>query len=224
MNIFAVMRSLSVLVLLLVFSMSLAAFWSIYEYRFVAGSSENLTTVYAFLLAMGSGIAVSLFCLFLTRGKSGRLNSKEALMLVALAWFIGAFFGALPFYYWSNFQGPGVTVEFSNFINCYFEAMSGLTTTGASILTDIPKYPKGLLLWRANIQWLGGLGIVVLFVAVLPWIASGSKKKIYRAEATGISSEPESAKIQASARNLYGIYTFFTVAQLLLMKFFDQSY
>jgi trk system potassium uptake protein TrkH len=107
--------------------------------------------------------------------------------------------------------------DFDTFVDCYFEAMSGLTTTGATIVQAISTIPRSLLLWRSMIQWLGGLGIVVLFVAVLPMLGVGSRR-IYRIEAPGPSPEGVKPRIADTARILWMIYLGLTIAEILALK------
>ena len=108
--------------------------------------------------------------LWMLAGKPSRhLGRREALLLVAASWLLGAAFAALPYLLWAHWPGTDAAPDhpFRNFVDCYFEAMSGLTTTGATVLSDIESIPESLLLWRATTHWLGGLGIVVLFVLLL---------------------------------------------------------
>ena len=222
MHLKSVIRSLGLLLLLMVLSMSFALAWGIYE-AYETPGPENWQAVYALLVAMGIGCAMALGFLVLARGATGKIGIREALLLTTISWLWGAFVGALPFYSWALISADGIGHHpFLNFVNCYFEAMSGLTTTGASILSDIPALPKAILLWRANIQWLGGLGIVVLFVAILPWLASGNQK-LYRAESTGISSDTGTANLEAMARGLWGVYMGITALQVILMKLCDSE-
>lgn len=169
------------------------------------------------------------------------LHRRDALLLVAAGWLVGAGLAATPYYVWAQLGGPGHVVEqapvltpqelavtpavfvpppprhpFTSPAACYFEAMSGLTTTGATVLSaspnDIESLPRGLLLWRALTHWLGGLGIVVLFVAVLPLVGGGGKKLFY-AEAPGPKSQGVRPRIAETARALWMIYLILTVAQ-----------
>jgi trk system potassium uptake protein TrkH len=166
------------------------------------------------------------------RKKAGRkpatpdqLGRRDALLLVALSWLGGAAFAALPFFLWAHLPGtdaPGGH-PFSHFADCYFEAMSGLTTTGATILSgspgtgwDIEALPPSLLLWRAFTQWLGGLGIVVLFVAVLPTLGVGGKR-LFLVEAPGPAPEGLHPQIRQTARVLLAIYLVLTVAEIVAL-------
>ena len=150
-----------------------------------------------------------------------QLNRRDALLLVALAWLIGAGFAASPYFAWALLGGTAALPEgpphpFDSFAACYFEAMSGLTTTGATVLAappnDIETIPKGLLLWRAMTHWLGGLGIVVLFVAVLPVVGVGGKK-LFQIEAPGPKAQGVRPRVKETARVLWLIYLSLTAAQ-----------
>ena len=147
------------------------------------------------------------------------VGRKEALLLVAMTWFLGAALSGLPYYLWASID-PSAPPDhpFRNPINCYFEAMSGLTTTGATILSEIESLPRSLLLWRSFTHWLGGLGIVVLFVAVLPSLGVGGKK-LYRVEAPGPTPEGVRPHIRETARVLWLIYLGLTVLQVLALHF-----
>lgn len=153
--------------------------------------------------------------LWLTRRASGILGRREALLLVTLTWLVGAALCATPYRFWAARMAPNHA--FGNFVNCYFESVSGLTTTGATILSEIESLPRGILLWRALTHWLGGLGIVVLFVAVLPSLGVGGKK-LYRVESPGPSPTGLSPQIRETARALWYIYLGLTVAQTIALK------
>lgn len=149
------------------------------------------------------------------RGQSGQIGQREALLLVSLAWIVGAGLGALPFFFWSLLRSDAASAEhpFDGFISCYFEAMSGFTTTGATVVTRLATLPRSLLLWRAVTHWLGGLGIVVLFVAVLPALGVGGRR-LYRAEASGPTPEGVRPRISDTARLLWLIYLALTIVQI----------
>lgn len=166
----------------------------------------------------GGGMLIGFFAWFYTRSKDQQIGRRDALLLVAVSWLAGAAFAALPYLIWAHTAdsvSPGH--PFRNFVDCYFEAMSGLTTTGATVLgaapDDIESLPRSLLLWRAFTQWLGGLGIVVLFVAVLPGLGVGGKR-LFRIEAPGPSHEGITPHIRETARVLWYIYLTLTVIQI----------
>ncbi len=112
------------------------------------------------LISAGATLLVSLLGLLFTRDvKKIQMGKKEGYLVVSFIWVIFSFFGLLPFYLSGGIQ---------SFTDAFFETMSGFTTTGATILTNIDAMPKGLLFWRSVTQWLGGMGIIVLSMAILP--------------------------------------------------------
>ena len=176
----------------------------------------------AFIISGGIGIVIGL-TLWLTLRKGSRiLGRREALLLVALSWIFGAALGALPFFIWAQLSEMASASQFQNFIDCYFEAMSGLTTTGATVLSDIESIPPSLLFWRAITHWLGGLGIVVLFVAVLPSLGVGGKK-LFQVESTVLSPGGLQPQIKEAARVLVGIYLVMTLLEIIALKLAGMS-
>ena len=103
------------------------------------------------------------------------------------------------------YNASGLETPFVNYINCIFETVSGFTTTGASILTNFKTIPDSLMFWRAMVQWFGGLGIVVLFVAVLPMI-TGKNRSLYSAETTGISTDSSTLRFKMLLEG-FGVFT-----------------
>ncbi len=171
----------------------------------------------ALVISAGTGLLAGGALWFATRKPSPHLGRREALLLVAASWVFGAAFAALPFLLWAHLSGAdSVAHPFRRFVDCYFEAMSGMTTTGATVLTDIESLPRSLLLWRATLHWLGGLGIVVLFVAVLPSLGVGGKR-LFRFEAPGPSQEGLQPQIRETARLLWYIYLGMTVIQVVAL-------
>ena len=220
-----VIRQLGLLLLVLSLAMVFATAWAIYDAR--SGHSEIAGTteaVRAFLWSMGIGVAGGAALIAVGRGGGGQLGRREALLLVALSWFVGAGLAALPFRLWAAFHtiGDGQDAAFGSLVNCYFEAMSGLTTTGATVLADIPTIPHALLFWRAFTHWLGGLGIVVLFVAVLPLLGVGGKR-LFKVEATGPTTEGVTPRIQETARLLWFIYLGLTALEIALLMLVDDT-
>jgi trk system potassium uptake protein len=158
----------------------------------------------------------------LARKSPVQLGRKEAFLLVALSWLFGTALAAMPFYLWANLN-PDITSAhpFHTYADCYFEAMSGLTTTGATILggegASIEAIPRSLLLWRSLTHWLGGLGIVVLFVAVLPSLGVGAKK-LFRTEVTGPQPKGLTPHIRETARVIAYIYVGITILCIFLLR------
>ncbi len=129
----------------------------------------SLALVYSFLITSGGGILV--FLLTKTAEYSS-LSQREGMAVVTLSWVSAGFFGALPFL---------LSGSIGTLTNAYFESISGFTTTGASILSNIEALPKGVLLWRSLTQWVGGMGIIVLSIAILPFFGVGGMQ-LYKAE------------------------------------------
>ncbi|MBA4410190.1 MAG: potassium transporter [Odoribacter sp.] len=164
------------------------------------------------LICMGTGGI--LFFVFRNTGKE--MGKREGFVIVSLVWVLFSFFGSLPFIL--SHTIPDLT-------NAFFETMSGFTTTGSSILNDIESLPNGILFWRSMTQWLGGMGIIVLSLAILPIFGIGGMQ-LFSAEVPGPVADKLSPRIQATAKKLWVIYFIFTVAEMLLlwiggMSFFD---
>jgi trk system potassium uptake protein len=136
-----------------------------------------------------------------TRGKE-RVGSREGYLVVALTWLFAAAFGALPYVL-------GGEEQLSQPVDAYFESMSGFTTTGASVLTDIEAMSHSIAMWRQLTQWLGGMGIIVLALAVLPRLRVGGRQ-LFEHEAPGPEVEPLAASIRETARRLWVLYALLT--------------
>ncbi len=141
------------------------------------------------------------------RGRTFNITRRESFAIVTLGWVLASAFGALPFL----FAGT-----FSSFIDAYFETMSGFTTTGASVLADIEAEPHGILFWRSFTHWLGGMGIIVLFVAILPVLGVGAAQ-MFEYETPGPISERLTPRIRDQAKALWLIYTAISAAQVALL-------
>ncbi|NLW82561.1 MAG: TrkH family potassium uptake protein [Desulfovibrionales bacterium] len=143
------------------------------------------------------------------------INHREGMVIVALAWATCGVFGALPF----------VLGGFPSFTDAVFESVSGFTTTGASILSNIEALPKGLLFWRSLTHWLGGMGIIVLTIAILPFLGVGGMQ-LFKAEVPGPVADKLQPRIKDTAMTLWKVYVLFTAVQTILlltggMDFFD---
>lgn len=184
-------RLLGLLILLLGASMSFSVAWGFYYGERDAWAVLGSMTLCA---VFGGGLAAA------GRGAPRRdINRREGLAVVGLGWLIGAAFSALPFVL--AVDSPG----FSGAADAYFEAMSGLTTTGASILSDIEANSRCILFWRSFTHWLGGMGIIVLFVAVMPFLGVGGRQ-LFKSEVPGPTPEGLRPKILQTARVLWYIY------------------
>jgi trk system potassium uptake protein len=164
--------------------------------------------------------AISLFIgmmFFFSFAKYDQLiRKREGYLIVALSWVIMTIFGMLPFL---------LSDEIHSISDALFETVSGLTTTGASILTDIEAMPKGLLFWRSMTQWIGGLGIIVLTVAIFPLLGIGGSE-LFVAESPGPTSDKVHPRISETAKRLWYVYVILTLSASLLywaggMTFYD---
>jgi trk system potassium uptake protein len=147
----------------------------------------------------------------LTAGKE-RVGIREGFLVVSLTWLFAAGLGALPYLLSGEDQ-------ISSPINAYFEAMSGFTTTGATVLTDVEALPDSLLMWRQLTQWLGGMGIIVLALAILPRLRVGGRQLLEH-ELPGPEFEQISARIRDTARRLWALYVGLTLAMVAILSAF----
>lgn len=159
---------------------------------------------------------IGVMCYFPTRKSSKDVGKREGYIVVSLVWIVFSAFGCLPYL----FSGaiPSVT-------DAFFETMSGFTTTGSSILNNIEELPNGILFWRSLTQWLGGMGIIVLFLAILPKLGVGGRE-LFAAEVPGPNPDKLTPSIKATARRLWGLYLGFTALEAILlaiggMEWFD---
>lgn len=143
--------------------------------------------------------------------KSKAMYAKEGFAAVALSWIALSIFGAIPFF---------ATGYIPNFIDALFETASGFTTTGASILTDVERLPRCLLFWRSFTHWIGGMGVLVFLVAILP-LSGGDNMYLVKAESPGPSVSKLVPKVRTTAKILYLIYFGFTVAEIILLLIGD---
>lgn len=166
--------------------------------------SENLYL--AFLVPMGSLLAIGLPLSFIkTKDKS--IYAKEGFVTVALTWIIMSLFGALPFI---------LSGQIPNFVDAVFETVSGFTTTGGSILREVESLYHGIQFWRLFTHWIGGMGVLVFVLAILPATDAGIMH-VFRAEAPGPSVGKLVSKLTFTARILYGIYMVLTVVQVVFL-------
>jgi trk system potassium uptake protein TrkH len=143
-------------------------------------------------------------------GKNADYNDigvKDGFLVVSLSWIFASLIGALPFY---------ISGTIPTFAGAFFESASGFTTTGASVLSDIEAVPRGILFWRSLTHWLGGMGIIVLSLAILPFLGVGGME-LFKAEVPGPIPEKITPRIQQTALYLWGVYAFLTVAETVLL-------
>ncbi len=155
-------------------------------------------------ISMGSIISY-----FTRNADNTAITKREGYFVVSLAWVIISLFGALPFY---------LSGQIPSYADAFFETISGFTTTGASILTDIEAMPKGLLFWRSMTHWIGGMGIIVLSLAILPILGIGGMQ-LFAAEVPGPVKDKLHPRIKDTAKRLWGIYVLLTFVQTILLMF-----
>ncbi|MBA3008893.1 MAG: TrkH family potassium uptake protein [Proteobacteria bacterium] len=156
-------------------------------------------------ITLGTALVLMLF----SKGYESEayINQKEGMTVVALGWTAICIFGALPFYF-----GP----EFTNFTDAFFESVSGFTTTGSSVMTQIEGSTHGLLFWRSFIQWLGGMGIIVLSLAILPFLGVGGIQ-LYKAEVPSPVPDKLTPRLSDSAKILWMVYAGLTLLEILFL-------
>ena len=166
------------------------------------------------LLSGLSVLLVGIILMFSTRNHSKEMNKREGYMVVTFGWIVMTISGALPYM---------VTEVIPSFTSAFFETMSGYTTTGATIINDIEIVPKGVLFWRSMTHWIGGMGIIVLAIAILPLLGIGGMQ-LFAAEAPGISADKLHPRITDTAKRLWLIYFGYTVAETILLKAAGMSF
>jgi len=141
------------------------------------------------------------------------ISPREGIAIVAMGWIAASFFSALPFYFGHAFD---------TFTDAFFESVSGITTTGASVMTNIEAVPYSLLLWRSFIQWLGGMGIIVLSLAILPLLGVGGMQ-MYKAEVPSPVPDKLKPRIRDTAMILWKVYAVITLAEVFFLLFGGMS-
>ncbi|MDE5919104.1 MAG: TrkH family potassium uptake protein [Duncaniella sp.] len=144
----------------------------------------------------------------LTRRTPSTIRSREGFIITSLIWVVFALFGVIPFM---------LSREPLGFTDAVFEVISGLTTTGASMIVDVEAQSHGILFWRAFTQWIGGLGIILFMLAVLPELNKASGISMFQAEATGITHDKLHPRIRQTALSVWGVYSVLTVVSVLLL-------
>lgn len=161
----------------------------------------------AISLLVGAGLWAT------TRGPID-LSRRDGVGIVVFGWLITVTLGALPFLLCGTIPNP---------VDALFESVSGFTTTGASVMRDVESAPRGILLWRAITHLIGGMGILVLCVAIIPYLGVGGMQ-IYRAEMAGPSKDRLTPRIASTAKLLWGVYMLMNVAQIGLLRFFGMTW
>lgn len=195
---------------LLLFNGGLMLLSALVSYSYQDGVAFEITLAAFLVLSIGA-----LFMLF-GRQHEKQIQKREGYLIVSLGWILMAVSGTIPYL---------LTETFTDFASSFFEAMSGYTTTGASVLNDIEILPKGVLFWRSTTHWIGGMGIIVLAIAILPFLGIGGIQ-LFTAEAPGPGGDKLHPRITDTAKRLWLIYVVYTCLETLLlwlagMSFFD---
>jgi trk system potassium uptake protein TrkH len=162
------------------------------------------------LAVSGAGTSIlGLISFLFTRQEKKQITKRDGYVVVSLGWFIMSVFGAIPFV---------IHGAIPSYTDAFFETISGFTTTGASILNDIESLPHGLLFWRSVTQWLGGMGMIVLSLAILPILGIGGMQ-LFVAEVPGPTKDKIHPRIKETAKRLWGIYFFLTLVEAGLLYY-----
>ena len=160
------------------------------------------------LLISAAITLVSGFVIFKSTKFEQDLRPKEGFAVVTFSWTLLSLFGCLPFV---------ISRAIPSFTDAFFETMSGFTTTGASILTDIERLPHGVLFWRSLTHWFGGMGIIVLSLAILPFLGVGGMQ-LFKAEVPGPAKDKLTPRITQTAKILWGVYVLISAVEALLLR------
>ncbi len=159
-------------------------------------------------------LLTGIVAMFFTRGHKKEVKRKEGYLIVTFGWLVMSASGVLPYI---------LSGAIPNLTDAFFETISGYTTTGASILNDIESLPKGILFWRSLTHWIGGMGIIVLAIAILPLLGIGGMQ-LFAAEAPGPNADKLHPRITDTAKRLWFIYFGYTVAETILLKLAGMSF
>ena len=175
---------------------------------------DRSSDIVGFAMSISAGLIFSALMLIVT-GKSSdnSMGIREGLGVTGFSWIIASLIGALP--YWTS-------GEIASYTDAFFESMSGFTTTGATILNEIEALPRGLLLWRSLTHWMGGMGIIVLSLAVLPFLGV-SGMEMYKAEVPGVTAGKVTPRLHQTAISLWSAYVLLTLAETVLLMFGGMS-
>ncbi len=168
------------------------------------GESDWLPFVSTSALTASVGLVLALR----SRPTASHMGKRDGYLLTALVWVVFSFFGLIPFLFCS---------EPMTYSDAFFEAMSGFTTTGASVITSIDNMSHGVHLWRALMQWIGGMGIILFTLAVIPMLNHSGGMQMFNAEVTGITHDKISPRISQTAKSLWLIYIILTVILIALL-------
>ena len=199
MRIKVVLHYLGVLIAIIGLAMLIPLIWSL-----SSGGSDAPAFAISIAISMGTGLLLWR----LMPVDERRMGRREAILMVAGSWIAASFFSALPYV---------LSGALPNFMDAYFEAMSGYTTTGATVFTSIETQAQGILLWRSLTQWLGGMGIIMLFVALFPILGIGAAHLAEAEMPGGQQGERLTARMRDTAKALWFIYFGMTAAEVVML-------
>ena len=194
--------------ILLLFNGGLILFSALVSLIYIDGVTFELTLSAFLVLSMGA-----LLMLF-TREHNKQIQKREGYLIVSLGWILMSLSGTIPYL---------LTGAIPDFTASFFETMSGYTTTGATILNDVEIIPKGVLFWRSTTHWIGGMGIIVLAIAILPFLGIGGIQ-LFTAEAPGPGGDKLHPRITDTAKRIWLIYLIYTVMETFLLYFAGMSF
>lgn len=202
MNYKIVIKILGLILIFLSFTMLLPLPFSYYY-----NSKDQASFITSFFITFLVG-ALAFFSFKRNIEKSQKdIHPREGFAIVGFGWIVLSIFGALPFV---------ISGAIPSYTDAFFETMSGFTTTGASILTDIEALPKGILFWRSFTHWIGGMGIIVLSIAILPFLGVAGMQ-LFKAEVPGPTADKLTPRITETAKILWGVYFLFTIIETILL-------
>lgn len=169
--------------------------------------SEHNTLDFLFAMGITAGVG---FILMSLKPKSREMGRREAILLTALTWVILSMFGMLPFIFCRTHLG---------ITDAFFETMSGFTTTGATVLNSFEGIPHSILIWRCLLQWIGGLGILLFTIAIVPMLNYQGGMQLFNAEVTGLTHDKIRPRIGSTSKDIWLVYIFFTVVAIVLLSF-----
>ncbi|GAB5399175.1 MAG: TrkH family potassium uptake protein [Aureisphaera sp.] len=181
---------------------------SIFSFIYKDGVGVQMVLAGFLTLLMGGGLMLS------TKGHRKEISKRDGYVIVTFGWISMSLVGTLPYI---------LTGAIPSFTNAFFETMSGFTTTGASILNDIESLPESVLFWRSITHWIGGMGIIVLAIAILPLLGIGGMQ-LFAAEAPGPGGDKLHPRITDTAKRLWLIYVGYTIAETILLKIAGMSF
>ncbi|MBF0627784.1 MAG: TrkH family potassium uptake protein [Magnetococcales bacterium] len=163
--------------------------------------------------SIGVAFGMVVLGLWFSRGARPELNPRDGFLITSLSWFLASFFGGMPYIFNGGMDWP----------SAFFETASGFTTTGSSVMTDIEAWPQSILLWRSTTHWLGGMGMLLMAIAILPFLGVGGTQ-LMKAEVPGPTKDRMTPRLVSTARALWGVYILITLLGVIGFMFCGMSW